>query len=513
LALIAFMFFILMKYPPPLLKPGIYLLWACLGILPALTFAATEPKTQSNADSGLSDLQSFLERAMSANPQLNAFARRYEAAMQRIPQAASLPDPKLQITHFVESVQTRTGPQENVLALSQTLPWFGKLSSRKEAASQEAEALRFAYQDQQLKLARAVSVAYYEYGYMGEAIRLTKQNRELLRQLEPIVEAKVKGGADLNALLRLKVEIGKVDDRLQTLKQKKVAQSAKLGELLAMPDVEMLPAPSWEAPEAFLPDRVSVITDIRANNPELQMLERKAASARARHEIARLEAYPDVTLGLNYIQVDDPSVNPTTPDAGQDPWGVTIAVNIPIWYPKYNAAKAEALAHKRSFESEYDNRWNGLRAELSASLAELKDANRRLELYGEELLGLAEQAVENSRTSYEGGRTGILEVIDSERSLLDLQLLYWRAAADARQERITIQTLAGPGARGMERSAMPQAQDRVQFKVRGKRSADISVRKQQSVGDHAAPSQQDKNVLSPQNTEASSQLETTAQPE
>ena len=75
-------------------------------------------------------------------------------------------------------------------------------------------------------------------------------------------------------------------------------------------------------------------------------------------------------------------------------------------------------------------------------MALLKDANRRIKLYGEELLGLAEQAVENTRNSYENGRTGILEVIDSERSLLDLQMLYWRAASDAWQQRIVIQTLA-----------------------------------------------------------------------
>lgn len=402
--------------------------------------ASSVDKTETNL--ALSNLETYLSRALSANPNLHSFEQRYEAATQRIPQAAALPDPMLQVTHFVESVQTRTGPQENVLMLSQKLPWFGKLSSRKEAASQEAEALWFAYQDQQLKLARAVSVAYYEYAYVEQAIRLSKENRDLLQKLEPIVQTKVEGGADLNALLRLKVEIGKVDDRLQSLQQKKIAQSAKLGELLAIHQEDALPAPVWEAPEISLPDRTSVAADIRAHNPELQMIERKVASAEARREIARLEAYPDVTLGLNYIQVGDPSVNPTTPDAGRDPWGFTIAVNIPIWYPKYNAAKAEALAHKRSFESEYDNRWNGLRAELSASLAELKDANRRLKLYGEELLGLAEQAVENSRTSYEGGRTSILEVIDSERSLLDLQLLYWRAAADAWQQRIIIQTLA-----------------------------------------------------------------------
>jgi len=408
-----------------------------------LTLLLCQPAIASDeavSNPNLGDLQSYLTQALAANPHLEAFEQRYEAAMQRIPQASSLPDPIFQVTSFVESVQTRTGPQENIFMLSQTLPWFGKLSSREDVASAEAEALWYAYQNQQLMLARMVSLAFYEYGYTEEAIRLTEENRDLLRKLEPIVEEKVRAGADLNALLRLKVEIGKIDDRLQTLKQKRVAQSARLSELLALPETSVLPWPEWEAPTSFAPDGPSMAVAIRANNPELQMLERKIKSAEARREIARLESYPDITLGFNYIQVGDPVVNPTTPDAGQDPWGFTVAVNIPIWFEKYDAAKAEALASKRSFESEFDNRYNALRAELSASLAVLKDANRRLELYGEELLSLAEQAVENSRTSYEGGRTGILEVIDSERSLLDLQLLYWRAAADAWQQRIIIQT-------------------------------------------------------------------------
>lgn len=420
-----------------ILTKGTGLILAALLLCPLL-----EANAEADPDIQLSDLHSYLARALAANPQLDAFERRYEAAMQRIPQASALPDPMFQVTHFVESVQTRTGPQENVFMFSQKIPWFGKLSSRENAASAEAAALWYAYQNQQLMLARMVSLAFYEYGYTEEAIRLTQENRDLLRELEPIVEEKVRAGADLNALLRLKVEIGKIDDRLQTLQQIRVAQSAKLGEFLALPDSIVLPWPKWEAPERVVPDGLSMAAAIRANNPELQMLERKVASAEARREIARLESYPDITLGFNYIQTGDPVVNPNTPDAGKDPWGITVAVNIPIWFKKYDAAKAEALESKRSIESEYNNRYNALRAELSASMATLQDANRRLELYGEELLGLAEQAVENSRASYEAGRTGILEVIDSERSLLDLQLLYWRAAADAWKQRIIIQTLS-----------------------------------------------------------------------
>ena len=387
-------------------------------------------------------LTEYLQRAQSANPDLHAFERRYEAAMHRIPQAATLPDPVLQVTSFVESVQTRTGPQEDQFMLRQRIPWFGKLSSRKEAASARAEALWYAYQNRQLGLAREVSLAFYEYAYTGEALRLTRENRDLLRKLEPIVEDKVAGGADLNALLRLKVEIGKVEDKLQSLEQKRVVQSARIAELLALPPDGLLPFPEWSQPEPVEPDGAALARAIEANNPQLQMLERKMRSAKARRELARMESYPDLSLGVNYIRIGDPVVNPATPDAGRDAWGVTVTVDLPVWFRKNSAARAEALAGHRALESEWENRYNALRADLSASLATLKDANRRLELYGEELLGLAEQAVENSRSSYENGRTGILEVIDSERSLLDLQLLYWRAAADAWQQRVTIQTLA-----------------------------------------------------------------------
>ena len=413
-----------------------------LFLLIFLLCSQLEATNEVTSEIQFSDLQSCLNQAQTANPQLKAFESRYDAAMQRIPQASSLPDPMFQVTHFVESIQTRTGPQENAFLLSQKIPWFGKLSSRENAALAEAEALWYGYQNQQLMLARKVSLAFYEYGYTREAIRLTDENLELLRKLEPVVEEKVRAGGDLNALLRLKVEIGKIDDQLQSLQQKRLAQSAQLSELMALPESTLLPWPEWKSPDRVSPDGSSLAAAIQSNNPELKMLERMISNVDARRKIARLKGFPDFTLGFNYIQTGDPDVNPNTPDAGKDPWGFTVAMNIPIWFKKYDAAQAEMLASKRSFESEYDNRLNKLRAELNVSLATLTDANRRLTVYGDELLGLAKQAVENSRSGYEAGNTGILEVIDSERSLLDLQLLYWRAASDAWQQRIIIRTLA-----------------------------------------------------------------------
>ena len=393
-------------------------------------------------------LEDYLRQAQAANPDLKAFKARYDAALQRAPQVSSLPDPMLQVTHFVESVQTRTGPQENIFMLSQRFPWFGKLSSKEHVASAEAEALWYAFQSRQLLLARKVAIRYFDYGFTGKAITLTSKNLEWLTELEPIIEEKVRGGGDINALLRLKVEVGKIADKLASLKQQRFAQSARLSELLAVDGGSVLAWPQLDHPEIASLESQSLLEAITLNNPELQMIERKIESAEARQEIARLTSYPDFTFGINYIQIGDPEVNPNTPDAGNDPWGVTASMNIPLWFEKNESARAEALASKRAVMHAYANRVNALQAEMRSSLAFLDDANRRIELYGDELLGLAEQAVENSRASYESGRTGILEVIDSERSLLDLQLLSWRAAADAWQQRVIIQTLANQPIQG-----------------------------------------------------------------
>lgn len=391
-------------------------------------------------------LQDYLHQGQSANPDLQAYAARYEAARERIPQASSLPDPMLQISHFVESVQTRTGPQKNILTISQRLPWFGQLDGRERAADADAEAVHYAFQARQLLLARTIGLAFYDYAYTGKAIELTTQNLALLEELMPQVEERVRTGGDLNALLRLQVEISKLRDQLASLGEQRPRQSARLAALLALPSDTQLPWPDWvptfdNSTTSGLDTR-GLLASVEANNPELLMLERKINSSRARSELARLERRPNFTVGLNYIQVDDPTVNPGTPDAGKDPWALTFSINLPIWNGRTSATRREAHANQRAAESELSSQQRRLRGSVYDSAAALRDAQRRVVLYHDELLPLAQQALDITRSSYEGGRASLLEIIDSERSLLDLDLQLWRAHTDAAKQRIVLQTLA-----------------------------------------------------------------------
>jgi len=157
-------------------------------------------------------------------------------------------------------------------------------------------------------------------------------------------------------------------------------------------------------------------------------------------------------LGLNYIRIGDSLASPAPADAGKDPWALTFSVNLPIWQGRNQAVRAEALANRRAAEHDHAGALNALRSEIAAAAAALEDAQRRVRLYGEELLPLARKAVKISRTSYQNGRAGILEVIDSERTSLDLELLRWRAAADALQQRAVIQSIVNQPFSGIQNS-------------------------------------------------------------
>ncbi len=405
---------------------------------------------QTSSDISLpnSSLNAYLECALAASPALDAFERRYEAAIARIPQARALPNPQFQVTHFVESIQTRTGPQENAFVLNQRFPWFGILNERGRAASAEAEALRDAWQNQNLRVALETGTSYYDYALVHRQIDLVQRNLELLRQALPSIEERVRGGESLDALLRLQVEVGKLENRLSTLRSRKKVIEAKLRELLVVNESVLLPAPELKPVDAPRVDSSSLYQVLERDNPELRMLRKRIESAEARKALARMESYPDIMLGINYVQIGDSVAQAS--DAGKDAWGVTVGISIPLWLERNRSARLEAAASQNALNADFKQRLVTLKAEISKRITQLQDAARTASLYGDELLKLAQQSVEISRTRYEDGEGTLLEWIDSERSRLELELDYWEAISNIAKHHLSLQVIVNQPVAGIQ---------------------------------------------------------------
>ena len=387
-------------------------------------------------------LADYLRVGIANNPGLRAQYEKHQAALEQIPQAKSLPDPKFMATSFVRDVQTRTGPQRGQLAVGQTFPWFGKLRLRGEIASKEAQAIYYLYENSLLYLHRDISLSYYDYAYLAKATEITEKIITLLERLEPSVKEKVRVGNDLASLLRLQVEIGKNRDVLQALKKERQRQSSTMSALLGRRDVDLLP---WIKLEEFkdLPEgRVKLVEALFKGNPELKAIEMRIAKAEKAVKLSNLSPIPDPTIGVNYFDTGS-ALNPGTPGSGDDPWGVTLSFRIPLWFGKYKAEKKQALANHRAVEAVLTDRQNTLIAELERALEDFQEADERIALYTKTLLPIARQAVEVSEESYKANRSTILDVIDSDRTLLELEKTYWRAVANRHSSHVRLKALVG----------------------------------------------------------------------
>lgn len=407
-----------------------------------LAFAALDDYCYNEPFTEDSTLKTYVEYSLAHNPKIKAYLDKYQATLEEIPQAGSLPDPNFKYTHLIEAIQTRTGPQRNQFFISQKFPWIGTLQSQTRLAEQLAESKWAEYGAQYLDTIEAVGVAFYDYAYLNKATEITNQNITLLKKLEAIIGEKVKAGGDYQQLLKIQVELEKGEDSLNTLVRERHRQTAKLSALLNRNNNQLLPWPILMEPTHFKTIECDLIDTLRESNPAIKMLEHQNLAQEYKIKLAKLKQLPDVTIGFNYFETGQ-AISPNTPGSGKDPYGVTFSINIPIWFSKNMALTREARADKRAVNYMLCEKINELESRLTSSMEHYNESLERIKLYKSSLLPKARHALAIMEDSYIAGRSEILDLIDSQRILLELELVFWRAIADAKKAEISIQTLLG----------------------------------------------------------------------
>tara|TARA_R110002096_G_scaffold352023_2_gene545006 strand:+ start:549 stop:1754 length:1206 start_codon:yes stop_codon:yes gene_type:complete len=392
------------------------------------SFANAEEKGQS--------LEDYLREALAANPDLSAQFDRVKASRQIGTQVGALPDPKLSYTEFVSSVETRTGPQERAVSVTQAFPWPGKLTLREGIADQSAQTAFYRFEATQRQVIREVGLGYFDYAFLGEATRVTKQNLSLLKQLAPTVDEKVRGGGDLGASLRLEVELTKAEDQLQALEEQRNALSSRIASLLGR-------TPSLETPIHF-PSLGAKVPQIGSTDtlesgvkghPLIEAASSGVITAELAEQLSRKSPLPDINIGANVIDIGS---------GGDTAVGLMVGVSIPLHFDKYRAERDEKAALTSAARADVESIRRKLLADLHRSIQSWREADKRLRLYREKLLPAAEQALEVTNESYRNDKASITDLIDSERTLLDLRLMYQRALASAHKAALEIRTLTEP---------------------------------------------------------------------
>jgi outer membrane protein TolC len=387
------------------------------------------------------------------NPGLEAAFNRWKAALQKVPQVRSLPDPRFTYSYFIKEVETRAGPQRHKFGLSQMFPWFGKLDLKGNVALEAANAEAQRYEASKLKLFFGVKDAYYEYYYLARAIATTEEHMQLVGYLENVARTKYGAGeASYGDVIKAQVELGKLEDRLLTLRDLRDPVMAKLNEALNRPFNQPLPWPKAIPEEEVVFLNEELLTWLKENNPELKAMDFTVEKEKAAIDLAKKDYYPDLTLGVQYINTNPALEMPPNPetgerprvkDDGKDPVIAVVSFNVPLWYGKYRAGEKEARLRYLATLRQRSERENNLIADLKMVLYNFRDAERKINLYRDTLVPKAEQQQSVIQQAFAAGRTDFLDVIDAERTLLEFQLSFERALANRAQRLAQLEMLVG----------------------------------------------------------------------
>jgi outer membrane protein TolC len=388
------------------------------------------------------DLSAYLKYGLTMNAGLRSAFDRWRAAMEGIPQATALPDPRFTFGYFVESIETRTGPQDATFALSQTFPWFGKLDARGDIKKQEANRLWALVIGQRLAVEQKIRDAYFEYAYLAEAVLISEANLALLQRLEPVIQRKIEGGGRQDDLLRLQVEAGKLENELATLRAFRGPLGARLRAAMNWSGSDILPWPKMGDAEPRVIDASGLRGALLEGNPDLRALREEVRLQAARVDLAELEGWPDLTLGANYIATGAARM-PGVSGSGDDPVNLSLSFNIPIQRGRYDAAVREAGAARASAIGSLRQKEYDVLASLDLEVYKLDDAGRQIALYRDSLLPRARQALEVAEVGYRGGTATLTDLIDSQRIFLAFEKAHQRARADYEQALASIDALCG----------------------------------------------------------------------
>lgn len=369
----------------------------------------------------------YVRWALYHSPELESAYQRWVVATERVPQVGALPDPRLSVGFFANEAETRVGAQQARIGISQRLPWLGALRASQDAAAGEARAAWTRYKAVELSLTRRVVSALYAMHELDATIEITRESLGLLSSFEDSVRSRYRVGAGSHPdLVRTQVELGMLEDRILSLESSRPVLVARLNALLdreynaPIATIEELPVLALDT------SLEQLIAHASSANLTIVALSELVRAQQARTQSARYAGRPELTVGIETIFTDD-AINPSIPESGDDPLLLSFSVNLPIWREKYDAQVRESIAQRLALSRQLESARNDLSTRIAQAHFDYTDAQRRVGFYTHTLIPKAGESIQSTLAAFRTGGSGITDLLDAQRTLLEFKLSALRA--------------------------------------------------------------------------------------
>jgi outer membrane protein TolC len=405
------------------------------GLLATATVAWSEPQEIASSLT----LDQVIAEALRDNAQIHAMQAKWEAAQERPVQERTLPNPVLAVKGG-NAVDNFSFPrtQETRVGVEQTFPWFGKLDLRGKVAEKDAAIVHHEHETMELEVVASVKEAYFDLYAVQLSLSIAHGEEDVLKEMETIAESKYATGAvSQQDVLKAQTETTMLQQQLLELEQQETTAKAKLSLLLNHPaDSPLGLAVTPPATESDA-DAGTLFEVAEKARPEIQRAQMDIERSEAQRSLMKKEFFPDYRLGVEYGHMEG---GYTDFSGSENLVMLTIGFDLPIWRTKYRAGVREAEKMLESSQAALEAAEKQISYDVQDAHFKSVTARRTVDLYKNSLIPQAEARFKASEAAYRTGQVSFLELLESERFLLNARVLEAVAEGNlgvqlARQER------------------------------------------------------------------------------
>jgi outer membrane protein TolC len=287
-----------------------------------------------------------------------------------------------------------------------------------------------------MELATRIKTTYATHHVHSTSLRHLRESVDLMRRVAEIARARYASGlAAQQDVLRAQTEIVAMETDLAMLEGDSAQASARMRALIGRPEnVKLRPPEQLRTLPPAAKLELKVLEDrVRANSPLLAAEDARIAGAEKGRELAELNGYPDVTLGVSPTQVRNRVAQ----------WELMFEINIPLQQDRRSAERREAELRLETARLRRQDALNQSLAAVAEALAGLQVAQRLEGLVSGSLLPQAELGLNAALVAYENGRGEFAMVLDAQRQLRRARIELVKARGDQQIRLAEIEKVLG----------------------------------------------------------------------
>lgn len=373
-------------------------------------------------------LEDVLYYAFRSNAEIERAYFEWSIALERVPQSTALDDPSLSFEYLFSRDQMQRWDR-TTLGAAQMLPAPGTRRLAGEIALHDAVAARRRFEDAKFSLQARVVTAWQQLLLIDQSIAIAERNLELFGDIRDVVLLRVAVGQEPQvSASKIDLEIEAAENELASERAARRANLAELNALLSRPAALAMRPIRRELPEVARTD-AEILDLVAQQNPQLQAL---AAQVRGREDALALaqKAYvPDLEIGFRLVGTMEQMI-----------MGM---LRVPVQAARIEAGIREAKAGISMARAALRSYGDDLRALTALQLYLMRDASRQAAFFRESLIPRAIEVVQATEAGYVTGTVSFLELLDSQRSLLAMELALAQAESVQATAVAELEALAG----------------------------------------------------------------------